>query len=162
AFHVTANNVTIQGLNLTGPTDNRFDAGTDCNGTNAFRSNSVNHLNILNNTITGFECGIVLETTDAFTVNNNVLTNMGYSGITTYPSSNGALDGNFITDVNTAGTLGDLAYGITITGPAGSPSSNITLTHNAVFNVPTWECFDNHGGSNISWKFNYCLAGGLG
>ena len=161
-FNVSSSNVTIQGLNITGPSNNRAGAGNSCSGTVAIVVGAVKSVGILNNTIDTFECGIEFENTDTFTANNNHLSNIVYVGIGTFPASNGTVDGNTVTNLNAAGTLKQNAYGLVASGPAGSPSSNINFTHNAVFYSPTWECFDNHGGNSISWQYNYCLAGGAG
>jgi hypothetical protein len=163
-FDITSPNVTLQGIGMKGTADNRTGAGSSCSGPAAIRIEAIanSNINILNNTINYYECGIVLSGTDTFKINGNNLLNIVYSGITTFPASNGTFDGNTVTDVDTTGPLRENAYGLVASGPAGTPSFNLTFTHNAVFNAPTWECFDNHGGNNIQWRYNYCLAGGSG
>jgi parallel beta-helix repeat protein len=154
-FSVTAPNVTIQGLTMVGA--NRRRTGESCSGTGAIAVGAVSGVKILSNTADSFTCGIQLSGTSSFAVSGNRLSRIKYAGITTYPASNGTIDGNTLTDVDHDGPLGENAYGIVV---GGDVSRSIVVSNNAVRNAPTWECYDTHDGQSIDFLNNTCVAPG--
>lgn len=89
-----------------------------------------------------------------FRAEDNTFNRVGYSGITTLSSSFGFICDNFIKDVHPGGSLGDNAYGITITKNNASEatrplSHDIVVAGNTVDTALTWEGISTHGGYNI-------------
>jgi parallel beta-helix repeat protein len=154
-FQVSAANVTIQGLTMTGLNGNR--TGESCAGTGAIRVGAVTGVKIVSNTAETFTCGIQLNGTSSFTVTGNRLSRVKYAAITTYPATNGVISQNTVTDVNSDGPLGQNAYGIVI---SGNLSRNVTVSGNMVNRAPTWECYDTHDGQAIDFLNNTCIGPG--
>ena len=154
-FQVSAANVTIQGLTMTGANRNR--TGESCGGTGAIRVGAVSGVKILSNTADTFTCGIQLNGTSSFSVNGNRLSRVKYAAITTFPATNGVIDSNTITDLDVDGPLGENAYGIVA---SGNLSRSIVISNNMVNRAPTWECYDTHDGQSIDFLNNTCIAPG--
>jgi hypothetical protein len=156
-FDPEANSIEIDHLSATG-----FEHSTTghCGGSQfVFNGGGApNDTNVHDNVLNTFSSGICLVNASNFTIQNNDITNIKYSGIGISNGNTGSITGNFVYDMDTNGTAGDNAYGIVVSGPTGSPSNNVIAQNNAVYNSPFWECMDNHGGTNIQWLNNYCLA----
>jgi hypothetical protein len=154
-FQVSAANVTIQGLTMTGANGNR--TGESCAGTGAIRVGAVAGVKIVSNTADTFTCGIQLNGTSSFSVTGNRLSRVKYAAITTFPATDGVISGNTVTDLNVDGPLGQNAYGIVI---SGNLSRNVTVSNNMVNRAPTWECYDTHDGQSIDFLSNTCIGPG--
>ncbi|WP_321431227.1 NosD domain-containing protein [uncultured Methanolobus sp.] len=89
-FYVTANNVTINGFNITGASSSSY-AG--------IRLSTVEGCTIANNTATGNYYGIYLHYSDNNTLTNNTVTNSSNAGaIYTWQSNNNTLSYNTVSE----------------------------------------------------------------
>ena len=99
---------------------------------------------------------VVFRMCKNFYASNNVIRNVGYSGVMTLSSTQGVISDNVISDLLPNGNLGENAYGITVTANSngntvGRPlSSYISITGNTITNVKTWTGIDCHGDNNLS------------
>jgi len=154
-FNVTANNVTIKGLNMVGFGRTAPPAG-GCNGARAIAAGSVSSLLITGNKFNDFTCGVGLFATNGFIVTNNYMSTISYAGVVAVPGDNGTVDRNTIVDVGHDGALGDNAYGFSASESGGSVSDDVVFSKNYVKNAPTWECYDNHDSQSIHFLDNVC------
>ena len=131
-----------------------------CDGSNFVLGVGWGYQNIHDNLVDTFTCGIALQGVHDGMLQNNQISTVKYGGIVLSPGINFTISGNRLTDVGADGQLGVNAYGITASGPEGSPSGHVTISNNSVVNAPTWECYDTHGGPSIYFFNNYCYRPG--
>jgi hypothetical protein len=131
-----------------------------CDGANFVLSVGWGYQNIHDNVLDTFTCGVNLQYVHDGMVQNNQISTVKYAGIGLGPGINFTISGNQLTDIGADGQLGANAYGITASGPDGSPSGHVTISSNSVVNAPTWECYDTHGGASIYFFNNYCYRPG--
>ena len=179
-FRVTSSNVTFTGLTMTGPqyaTYHRGENAVDVTGTFHPRRHPTNIRNFRasNLKISGFgAAAIQLSYIDGFTVSNSTITNLPYAGIAALSAIHGTISGNMVSNITGIGSPGRNAYGIfaaRLTDDLGNlrsqpNSANITISHNVIDGVPTWEGLDTHSGQNIALVRNivnnttYCISVG--
>ncbi|MDQ6733044.1 MAG: right-handed parallel beta-helix repeat-containing protein [Nitrospirota bacterium] len=158
-FDVMSDNVTVQGLKLVGA--NHLRTGNGCGGPEAIAVAANTGVKILNNVVDTFTCGLIFRGTRGHLVQGNHVSTIKYSAITNYPGINGTIDSNTITNVDTDGSLGENAYGVTNSAPDASHlSTGMTISNNTVDQAPTWECYDTHDGQSVSFVNNTCINPG--
>jgi hypothetical protein len=152
-FNVTSSNVTIRGMIMQGADQSGGIAVSLGEGV------ALRNVNVIGNTIDDWFGGILLENVESFKVKNNRLTNLNAYGIDTYPASHGDIDSNFVQYVSANNSDGN-GYGILLSG--NTRSDNIHITNNDVEDIPNWECYDTHGGSNLTFHGDYCRNAKVG
>jgi len=110
--------------------------------------------------------GNELRTTQATATDfDNEFTNYGYAGIYMVGTSGEATDeifvtGNYIHDGSNDGAGGASfnQYGINVSNSValGAPR-NVYIRYNYLKNLPSWECYDTHGASNIYVEYNRAI-----
>jgi hypothetical protein len=85
------------------------------------------------------------------------MTGDGEAGMLCDPCSNSTIANNVEQDMATG--LGE-PNTYPFVASSDAVSTSVLFQNNSVFNNPGWECFDNHGGTDIHWFNNYCLAAG--
>jgi hypothetical protein len=165
---VTASNVQILGLKVTGVQDDAYVAtqvGIFAYGT--YNSGSaptyITGLKIKDCNITNWSSrGIRMRFVQYFDVSGNYLDNLYYAGIVGESVNYGTIDSNKVNNVAGYVLSGSSkeAYGIlvaawgTYTETESPRSSYVIVSNNHVYNVPNWEGLDTHGGANISFLNN--------
>jgi parallel beta-helix repeat protein len=161
-IRVTADNVTLDRLRITGPQATRFRYGE--NGVHAAGSpsNRITGLVVKNSTIRRFGYGgiYVRHASGARLVGNRV-EDVVYSGIMLSSTATGRIEANTVRRVGLAGSSANSnnAYGITVTQASdGGRSSDVVVIRNTVERVPGWHALDTHGGIRIRWESNIVRA----
>jgi hypothetical protein len=101
-------------------------------------------------------CEYLFLGTSNVTAKYNYMSGDGEAGIVCDPCLTGTVSNNVARDMANVGEPN--AYPFVVSGD--SVSTGVTFQNNSVFNNPVWECYDNHGGTDIHWFNNYCLAAG--
>ena len=165
----SASNVTIAGVTLNGSQHaSQVIAEAAINIYGTFRAGlapiNLSNINISNVTISnwgGF--GISLGYVSDFTLSGNRVSDIGYAGIGTVSTVRGVVSGNSIKNIGVGFTPGVTnAYGMYLSRATADSanltsqprSDSISVLGNVVDNVPTWECYDTHGGSAITFDSN--------
>lgn len=154
---ITTSGTVIDGavINLSGTTAGM---GINVAGTAA---SPVANVTIRNCTITGGLFGIYATHVTNLVVQNCRISDVGYAAIAGYSWVGGQVIGNVINRVGTTkdpinGFQGNNAYGITLdrnhTGNLATDplSSDVTIDHNTVEDVPLWMCINLHAGVRVS------------
>jgi hypothetical protein len=165
---VTASNVQILGLKVTGVQDDAYVAtqvGIFAYGT--YNSGSaptyITGLKIKDCNITNWSSrGIRMRFVQYFDVSGNYLDSLFYAGIVGESVNYGTIDNNKVNNVlgYVLSGLSKQAYGIycgmwgTYTNTESPRSSYVIVSNNHVYKVPYWEGLDTHGGANISFINN--------
>lgn len=162
ALTVTASNVTIDGMTLTGPQYEDVDSHTNENG--IYVATDISNLTIRNCTISSWGMsGMWLDGVTNLTISDNVITNTGYMGICVASGVGGTISYNTVTGVGesfyTGGartSVGENCYGIALTQSRTMSvrTSGFTVSHNVVEDVTPWHAFDTHGGLDITFTAN--------
>jgi hypothetical protein len=136
-------------------------AGMD--GIRADHCNNCTFQNLSINSIQGFY-GLVVKYCSYCYILNNQVTYFSYAGIT-------ALEGGdhiyvLQNTVGNATAASGLAYGIGISGYEQYNEANynnyVWVDGNTVHDIPTWECYDSHGGQHQWFTNNICSNGRYG
>ena len=156
-FNPTAGGVKIDHLKATG--FNALNNNNNCTGA-GFVSNtgSINGLTIIYDVLDTFGCAAQLNTVANFIGEYNYIHNISYGGFVCAPcTTTSTISNNMIFDIALAFPVSQNSYPIVMSG-SGAVSSNVTVQNNAVINNHTWECYDAHQGTNISFLSNYALS----
>ncbi len=165
---VTASNVKIDGLKLTGPSPSTFQTGSIALAVSGTFNAGLAPVYISKVTVTNTSIdrwngyGIVASYVDQFEASNNRVTNVVYGGIVVLSGTNGRIASNTVDTINCSGTPGGNCYGITLTRRTDDSgelvsqprTSDYAVTGNTVRNVPTWEALDTHAGQRIAFTGN--------
>jgi parallel beta-helix repeat protein len=167
-LNITANNVTVDGVEFQGASLNATPA-TYVSGDTAILcagSSSVsprNGITVRNVTINGFaDFGMFIRYAQNVMVTNNRVSYCGYAGITFLSVIRGIINGNTIQEINaSAGAVN--WYGISLTrdpsvnSTNSAPCTQCVVSNNIVQNVPQWTGIDSHApyqsvitGNNVS------------
>jgi hypothetical protein len=161
-----ADQVTISGLSATGY---EHKAHGSCSGAyfvNAYSSSGVKirDLTVTYNNLTTFDCGIVIGDAVNPIVSFNYVSTAEYVAIGCFDceelSTQTVWQGNVVYNTDPDGPVGTNAYPIVLSDNPNGSNRYFTITNNAVYYSPTWECYDNHSGQNIFWINNLCVAPG--
>lgn len=164
AISITASNVTIDGLVLSGfqyATWNAAEIAILASGT--FHAGSapdyISNICIKNTRITGFGAmGIQPKYIDGLVIQNNTISNMPEAGIGEISCKHAVISGNTISNITGVGVSSSNAWGI-YTSRFNSDSGNltsqprsqdITISGNTIQDVPSWTGIDTHGGDGIT------------
>jgi hypothetical protein len=161
---ISASNVQIDGLVLTGPGSSAMnDPSRAIQISGTFNSGSpptyISDVSVTNTVISQWNAyGIYAAYVDRLTVSHNTFRNIVYSGISVISGTNGKIAYNTIDTINGNSTPGGNAYGIALSrlqldgGELVSQprTSNFSVYGNVVRNVPTWEGIDTHCGQQIA------------
>lgn len=142
---------TVSDVTLVGPGDTTYDGRTV-----GILVNQPN-VTIRNVTIRGFgDSCIRVDGATAFLIETSTITDCAYAGIITTGATKGTIRGNLVQRIGTRGHQRDAnAYGIVASmWSNGAPSADIAITGNTVEDVPTWHCFDTHGGQRVNFAGN--------
>jgi hypothetical protein len=158
AIRVTADNVTLDRLRITGPGASRFRYGQNGIHAAGSRSNRITGLVVKNSTITRFGYGgIYVRHASGARVVGNRVEDAVYTGIMISSVANARVEANVVRRVGLAGSSANSnnAYGITVTTASdGGRSSDVAVIRNIVERVPGWHALDTHGGIRIRWEAN--------
>lgn len=166
-FAVTGNRVTILGLKLigTGSPTTKVDNCTaiQADGTSGAQ---IYGLRIFNNEITNWkDSGIRTDFVYDADIAHNNIHGITYAGISCASLVSSRIHHNFVDDIKCdLGSSGN-GYGITVTQNdllIANRSTRVSIDHNNVSNVVTWEGIDTHGGLDIiidANTVNGCLYG---
>ena len=156
-FAVTANNVTLTGLTLTGPQYAAYhsaEKAVTVLGSSA--SSPVAGFTMRDCAISNWGYGgLYLQYVSGFTVERCTITDVLYAAVMVLSGAEGMIRGNLIDTVT--GTGEPNCYGIALTrnDAAGTTlttdprTTEVTVTGNRVRNVTTWEGIDTHGGTDL-------------
>lgn len=167
-FTSSVGEVTFDKLALKGPGYSTFvsnENGIEIHG--AFHSSAapgdIEEIVVKDCTILDWgDTGILVAYARGIQIKNNTLKNLVYAGIGLLSTSNAAVNGNTVSNVTAEGTPGKNAYGIYISRSSADSanlvsqprSAEITISDNAVYDVPTWEAYDTHAGQKITFSGN--------
>jgi hypothetical protein len=158
AIRVTADNVTLDRLRITGPQATRFRYGQNGIHAAGSRSNRITGLVVKNSTIRRFGYGgIYVRHASGARVVGNRVEDAVYSGIMFSSVASGRIEANVVRRVGVYGSSANSnnAYGITVTTASdGGRPSDIAVIRNTVERVPGWHALDTHGGIRIRWEGN--------
>jgi hypothetical protein len=163
AVNVTANNVVLDGLTITGPQFSSFNGserGIYSVGTSSARRTG---LQILRCKITKFgNAGIETDFTNGALIQDNIIEDTVYMGILMCSAMGDTVKKNTVRRVGVLGssTQSNNAYGIAISSnnPSVNPQSQDVLVDlNLVEDVTTWHGIDTHAGVRITFTNNWVL-----
>jgi hypothetical protein len=160
AFDVTAANVKIDHLNATASLVNVGPNTDVCGGFAEFiQVEAVSSFTAAYNKSSSFTCQYLFFGTTNATVKYSYMSNDGAAGIGCVPCISSTFSNNFHQDMAPTSISGEYnAYPFTVSSSA--LSNTVIFQNNTAINDPVWECYDNHGGTNIQWLNNFCLAPG--
>lgn len=160
ALTITANSVTIDGMAITGHQHANYvssERGIHC-------ATAIANLVIKNCTIRNFgNTGIWLDrVTSGLDINRNVVDDMCYTGMMICSCSSGTIDYNTVRRIGESWFTGgnrtgidNNAYGIALTHQlVNTVTSNVTVTHNTIEDVPSWHGLDTHSGADCTFSYN--------
>ena len=166
-FRITGNDVTIDGLTLTGQTS----SPTYVSGEYAIFAQGasatapLHRINIRNVTMSKWgDYGVWLRWAVGFNITGCNVFDIGYTGIGVLSASQGLIADNRVDNIspgasaNMYGIIMSYAGGGGLSDPA---SSDIVVTRNAVSRV-AWEGIDSHGGSRLTIEGNTVQACDVG
>jgi len=168
---VTANNVQFKDPIITGPQfalARAAQCGIKAYGIDNFATLAaptyISGLKIIGGRITNWgRAGIEMQFVEDFEISGVSIENVYYYGIAGSSVKNGRIHHNEIRNITgtTAGTI----YGniLTVDSHAGSTavtdpaSRDVLVDHNYIYNIPTWQGLDTHGGVNITFNENVII-----
>lgn len=158
--YITASNVTIRGLTITGPQSTVIKSqqnGIFAEGTvGAYLSD----IRLEDLTISAFGDGCIqLDFVEEFFIKNNHLFDCYQYGFAGLSVLRGVVDHNIVERIDADGVAGTNAWGIVFSKHTGVIASHplseyITVSNNIVQDSITWACIDTHGGVNITINNN--------
>jgi len=156
---VTADDVALDGLQVTGPQSTAFvieEAGVYARGT---PQAPIRRLTIRNCTIRSFGgFGAYLGLVADLRLLENEVEDVVYAGLVVLSAAGGTIEGNTVRRIGVQGSEanGGNAYGIALTTlPAGDvPTTDYAVQDNTIEDVPTWHALDTHGGRRIVFAGN--------
>jgi nitrous oxidase accessory protein NosD len=165
---ITASNVMVQGLTLSGPQAASFvnlERAIDATGASA--AAPLTKIRIVECTIdTWGGWGILMQYVTDFEIRGNRVSNIGYAGIMVSSGLHGTVMGNNVQTI-TPGS-GGLAYGITMTRTDVASyvteprTSDVVISSNYVANVPVWEGIECHNGQRLTFTGNTVINTKIG
>jgi hypothetical protein len=158
---VRVQNVRISNLAITNgiPDPNGIWSGMD-----AIRADGCDHCTFDHLSISSIQgnYGIVFKSSDDVYVSDNIITKFDSTGIMALSGSSKVwIERNFIDTAMVQTNAPANAYGIgigsedTILNAGFTDNGNVL--NNEVRNIPSWECYDSHGGTNRTFDGNYGL-----
>lgn len=172
AVTITANNVTLDGVTITGPGNtatgskpnytlyNINSRGIYVSGSGVSRRTGIV---IRNCTVSGFRgWGIYLLYPQGALIEDNTVTDIVYTGIGVYSDISSIVSGNLVQRIGDQGCFPSVAaihnaYGI-VTSRIDTVSHVVAtgtiIRDNEVTDIPTWHAYDTHGGQNHQWLRN--------
>jgi parallel beta-helix repeat protein len=156
---VTASDVTLDSLTITGPQSRTYNGGELGIRVNATPTNPVRRLTVRNSVVSNFgHGGIYLRHAANFVVTGNTVTDTVYAGIQVLSGATGTVRANVVRRVGVYGSAANSgnAYGIQVSyqSPSDPMSADIVVDGNTVETVQTWEAMDTHGGQRITFSNN--------
>jgi len=157
---VSANDVTLDGLNITGPQATTYHEGEFGITVAATASAPVRRLTVRNCEISSFgKAGIWLRFVDNVTVANNNVHDIVYAGIMLISVVGGSVTGNTVARLGMNGSgvgapAENDAYNISVEDQGAPRSSDVVVEANVVEDNPYWHGLDTHGGLRITFRNN--------
>jgi nitrous oxidase accessory protein NosD len=156
-LNVTASNVTIEGMHISGPNKTSYNSAEY--GVYALGSASapISHLTIRDTDIGSFgNDGIYAKYVANLLVSGNTIHDIVYAGVLVISGQTARIEANLVERIGVrgAGANSNNAYGVALTDQGGAPTSDVVVTGNTVEDVPTWHALDTHGGHRISFTNN--------
>ena len=152
-FIVTASNVTLDSVVITGPQASTY----SWNEVGVLGESSISNLVVRDSTIRTFgNSGIWVGPSTNPRITGTTIEDAVYAGIMIISAAGGRVDGNVVRriGVNGAEANGNNAYGIAVENQGGAVSSDVVVDGNTVETVPTWHGLDTHAGLRISFTNN--------
>jgi nitrous oxidase accessory protein NosD len=164
-LNVTANNVTIEGIQIAGPNNMSYNGAEY--GVYALGSPGVpiRHLTIRDTDIGSFgNDGIYAKYVADLLVSGNTIHDIVYAGVMVISGQTGQIENNLVQRIGVRGAAANdnNAYGVALTDQGGAPTSDVVVTGNTIEDVPTWHALDTHGGLRISFTNNTILRSSRG
>jgi Right handed beta helix region len=160
---VTANDVTLDSMTITGSNKTTYNSGEYGVYTLSTTASSYRGLTVRGCVIGNFgNTGIFASHPTDLRVSNNLIHDVVYAGLRVLSGQGGQVDGNLVqrVGVNGASANSNNAYGIDLEAIASGnltrdPStSDYTVSGNTVEDVPTWHALDTHNGLRITFSNN--------
>jgi hypothetical protein len=162
ALTVTASNVTIDGMSITGPQHELYVSHVWEIG--VYVGTSISNLTVRNCIISNLgSAGMWLDRVTTLQLDHNTISDIRYAGIMCLSTTGGTVEYNTVSRIgeayyaeNLQSDIWDNAYGIALS-TGGSPSiqcSSVIVQHNAVTDVPSWDALDTHGAVDSSFLNN--------
>jgi hypothetical protein len=152
-FIVTASNVTLDSVVVTGPQASTY----SWNEVGILTTGSISNLVVRNATIRSFgNAGIWVGPSTNSRITGTTIEDAVYAGIMVISAAGGRVDGNVVRRIGVIGssTKGGNAYGIAVSNEGGAVSTDVVVDGNTVETVPTWHGLDTHAGVRISFTNN--------
>ncbi len=161
---ITADNVSIHGMTLTGPQHQDYTGHVYEDG--IYVNTSISGLTIRNCRISNFgDCGMWLNGITSFLLDGNDISDINYAAIMVLSAVNGTISNNTIARVGESnqeggvrGALDNNCYGIAVTDISGVRSSDVLVSGNTISKIINWEAMDTHGGLRITFSGNTVTA----
>jgi len=166
AITISASNVTLNGMTITGPQHEDINSHTQERG--IIIQTALSNITLTNLTISNFGmAGMWLDRVTNLTITYCDISDCGYAGIMVLSGTGGLIQYNTVTGIGESfytggsrypaiGDAGSNAYGIALSQLL-SPSLESTgflVDNNIVDSVPPWHAFDTHGGDDITFSNN--------
>jgi hypothetical protein len=159
---VAADDVTIDGMTVTGAQSSTYDAAEVGIAVRADAASPVRNLTIRNCTISRFGgVGTSLLNVRKVVVERNRIYDIVYAGVMVLSGDGGVISSNDIERIGLQGSEANAgnAYGITLTRMGGAldvapPTVDFVVSDNLIENVPTWHALDTHAGRRIAFTNN--------
>jgi len=156
-LRVTANNVTIEGIQIVGPDKTTYNGGEYGIYALGTPGAPIRGLTIHGVNIGSFgNDGIYAKYVANLVVSGSAIHDIVYAGILVISGQTGRIENNLIQRIGVRGAAANSnnAYGVALTDQGGSPTSDFAVSGNTVEDVPTWHALDTHGGQRISFTNN--------
>lgn len=155
---VTASNVTLERLTVTGPqfaSYNSAQIGVHVTGTSSAR---ISGLTIIDCTISDYgNAGIQTEYTTDLLIQRNLIEDTVYAGMMILSATGGTITRNIVRRIGVFGsaTQSGNAYAIALSqNSGGARCQDVDVHENVVDDVPTWHGLDTHSGLRIAFTNN--------
>lgn len=158
AVTVTASDVTLERVTLTGPQATRFEWDTFGVAVNGTQAAPIYRFALIDSVVTRYGYGGVMMN---FAYDSQVLRNRiedaVYAGIMMTSARGGLVQGNTVRRIGVydASANSNNAYGIAVSNNSGNPqSADVVVDANLIEDVPTWHGLDTHGGIRVRFTNN--------
>lgn len=163
ALQVTASNVNVLGVTVTGPAQSTLLEGQDGIFIEGAVGAYLSDVRLIDCKVSTFrDAGIVLRFAEDFEVRGCRVRDCYYTGIQALMVRFGTIAGNIVEDIDADGVVGTNAYGISVDKNNGSEaalpnSHHVVVSGNIIDTVPTWTGIDTHGGWDMVFSDNVLL-----
>jgi len=169
-INITASNCSVKGVKLQGPQHATVQTSEKAIYVYGADSSAyISNIEISENIITNWGyAGIWSQFVSDFNYEDNDISSIHYTGISTLSSEDGTININRVNDMPGSAATSWNAYGIALTrgnhyslaadGTGLPRSKRIVVSNNVIWDIPTWECTDTHGAEGIAYINNSLYA----